>query len=231
MDAVNPLAPKREDHIGGTLQKAIYPIARYFNAVDLIITNAGYNSFHECIYGGIPAIFVPNEAPEMDEQAVRAAYAQSSGLGLCLRSVDVERAHEVIELALSEDFLAQHRTRAGRIVFANGAREAALAIEELVFSVRTDRALGDRLRAYDVFAAPVRVCWSDRSAPSGRVLPSPRPPLDRRWPAALSMSLPERRAFMLRLLYQDRRRHETGAFSAWLMIARQPSRRRSDPKR
>jgi glycosyltransferase involved in cell wall biosynthesis len=142
IDAVNPLAPKREGHIGGTLQKAIYPIARYFNAVDLMITNAGYNSFHECIYGGIPAIFVPNEAPVMDEQAVRAAYAQSSGLGLCLRSVDVVRAHEAIELALSEDFLAQHRTRAGRIVFANGAREAALAIEELVFSVRTDRALG-----------------------------------------------------------------------------------------
>ncbi|MBB4481290.1 glycosyltransferase [Rhizobium etli] len=142
VDAVNPLAPKREDHMGGTVQKAIYPIARYFNAVDLMITNAGYNSFHECIYGGMPAIFVPNEAPEMDEQAVRAAYAQSSGLGLCLRSVDAERAHEAIELALSEGFLAQHRTRASRIVFANGAREAALAIEELAFSVRTDRGLG-----------------------------------------------------------------------------------------
>ncbi|ULR46903.1 hypothetical protein [Rhizobium sp. K102] len=78
----------------------------------------------------------------MDEQAVRAAYAQSSGLGLCLRAVDVERAHEAIGLALSEDFLTQYRMRAARIVFANGAREAALAIEELAFSVRTDRALG-----------------------------------------------------------------------------------------
>jgi glycosyltransferase involved in cell wall biosynthesis len=142
VDAVNPLAPKREDHAGETVQKAIYPIARYFNAVDLMITNAGYNSFHECVYGGIPAIFVPNEAPEMDEQTIRAAYAQSSGLGLRLRSVDAERAHETVELALSEDFLSQHRMRAGRILFNNGAREAALAIEELVFSVRTDRALG-----------------------------------------------------------------------------------------
>ncbi|MBB2695413.1 UNVERIFIED_ORG: hypothetical protein GGI66_000053 [Rhizobium esperanzae] len=142
VDAINPLAAKREDHIAGTVQKAIYPIARYFNAVDLMITNAGYNSFHEAVYGGIPAIFVPNEAPEMDEQAIRAAYAQSAGLGLCLRAVDVERAHEAVELALSEDFLAQQRMRAGRIVFANGAREAARAIEELAFSVRTDRALG-----------------------------------------------------------------------------------------
>jgi hypothetical protein len=141
VEALNPLALPSEALHTGTLRKKIYPIAEYLGAIDLMVANAGYNSFHECIRSGVPAIFVPNEAPELDDQHVRATYAQSSGLGLCLRTSDLSRVADTIELALSEAFRIEHRRRSDRLQFQNGASVAAEAIEELLFSVRTDRPL------------------------------------------------------------------------------------------
>lgn len=141
VEALNPLALPSEAAHPGTRRARIYPIAEHFGAVDLMVTNAGYNSFHECIHGGVPAIFVPNQAPEMDDQHVRAAYAQSSGLGLCLRASEPSRVAETVDLALSETFRAEHRRRTGGYDFTNGAGAAAAAIEDLIFSLRTDRPL------------------------------------------------------------------------------------------
>ena len=145
VEVLNPLAEPPETKHPGTFRKTIYPIAEYFGAIDLMVTNAGYNSFHECIHGGVPTIFVPNEAPVMDDQHVRAAYAQSSGLGLCLRASELGRVAETVDLALSDAFLSEHRRRTGRLKFENGAAEAAAAIEELLFSVRTHRPLNATL--------------------------------------------------------------------------------------
>jgi UDP:flavonoid glycosyltransferase YjiC (YdhE family) len=141
VEVLNPLAAPPGEPIPGTRRVSIYPLAEYFAAIDLMVTNAGYNSFHECIHGGVPTIFVPNEAPVMDDQYVRAAYARSAGLGLCLRTSELARVADTIELALSAEFRAEHRRRTGRLGFQNGAAEAAAAIEELIFSVRTDRPL------------------------------------------------------------------------------------------
>lgn len=49
-------------------------------AADLCISAAGYNSFHETLYGGLPAIFVPQAAPFMDDQRARAQAARERGL-------------------------------------------------------------------------------------------------------------------------------------------------------
>src|SRR5699024_2188019 len=78
---VNPLAPPLEA-IAGVVCSRVYPLSKHFAAIDLMITNAGYNSFHECVYAGIPTIFVPNEAPEMDDQTLRASFAHTAHLGL-----------------------------------------------------------------------------------------------------------------------------------------------------
>lgn len=145
VELLNPLALPADASYPGTIRKKIYPIAEHFDSVDLMVTTAGYNSFHECIHGGVPVIFVPNEAPEMDNQHVRAAYAGSSGLGLCLRATELGRVADTIDLALSDAFRAEHRRRTDRLNFQNGAAEAAAAIEELIFSVRTDRPLDTAL--------------------------------------------------------------------------------------
>ena len=77
----------------------------------------------------------------LDDQYVRAAYARSAGLGLCLRSSQLTRVADTIDVALSAEFRAEHRRRTKQLEFQNGAADAAAAIEELIFSVRTDRPL------------------------------------------------------------------------------------------
>lgn len=133
----NPLARPPDNEWPGVSTCRIYPIAPCLSAIDLMITNASYNSFHECVYGGVPTIFVPNESPEMDDQHLRAAYADAAGLGLRLRAADLGRVSQIVEVALSDDFRTQLRRRSARLNFVNGAIEAARVIEELVFSVRT----------------------------------------------------------------------------------------------
>ena len=58
--------------------------------VDLMVVNAGYNTFHECIHGGVPSIFVPNEARELDDQHVRAAIRAKFGPGALSENIGVE---------------------------------------------------------------------------------------------------------------------------------------------
>ena len=141
----NPLAHPSMDEWPGVLRRRFYPLSLCLGAIDLMITNAGYNSFHECIYGGVPTIFVPNESPEMDHQHLRAAYAHSTGLGLLLRSCDLGRVETTIDAALSEDFRQELRRRSDRLTYENGALEAARAIEQLVFSVRANAPLHESI--------------------------------------------------------------------------------------
>lgn len=49
-------------------------------AADFVVSAAGYNSFHECIYNAVPAIFIPQMAPFMDDQDRRARAACDRGL-------------------------------------------------------------------------------------------------------------------------------------------------------
>ena len=141
----NPLAPQSESKIPGVIYRTLYPVSDYLGAVDLMVTNAGYNSFHECVFGGIPSIFVPNQAPEMDDQNLRATYAYASGLGLRLRASELSRAKAMVDIAMSDDFSQELRRRSARLTFVDGAAEAAEAIEQLVFSVRANRPLHELL--------------------------------------------------------------------------------------
>jgi UDP:flavonoid glycosyltransferase YjiC (YdhE family) len=141
----NPLARPPESEISGVLRRSLYPAATYLAAVDLMVTNAGYNSFHECVYGGIPAIFVPNESPEMDDQHLRATYAYAAGLGMLLRASESSRLRSVVDLAMSKDFREELRRRSRLLTFVDGALEAAQAVEQLVFSVRAAAPLHESL--------------------------------------------------------------------------------------
>lgn len=62
-------------------------------AADLVVSAAGYNSFHEILYHRIPAIFVPQMAAFMDDQERRARAAAERGLAECVL------AHEMLLMA------------------------------------------------------------------------------------------------------------------------------------
>ncbi len=58
-------------------------------AADLVVTAAGYNSFHEVLYHGLPAIFVPQMAAFMDDQERRAKAAADRGLAATVAATDL----------------------------------------------------------------------------------------------------------------------------------------------
>ncbi len=80
---------------------------RLAQAADLVVTAVGYNSFHEMLYNRIPALFVPQTAPFMDDQERRARSAVDRGLA---------------EMVLPEDLLLLER-RLGALIADGGTDE------------------------------------------------------------------------------------------------------------
>lgn len=58
-------------------------------AADLVVSAAGYNSFHEVLYHGLPAIFVPQMAGFMDDQDRRARAASDRGLAVTVAAEEL----------------------------------------------------------------------------------------------------------------------------------------------
>ncbi|MBV0890907.1 hypothetical protein KTN05_03475 [Paracoccus sp. Z118] len=109
----------------GPRRLTLYPAARYSAAFDLMVTAAGYNSFHEAMLHRVPTIFVPNEAPEMDLQIQRARFARSTGCGELLRASDAILAPRVIDRMLDPATREAMRGRMARLEMGDGAAEAA----------------------------------------------------------------------------------------------------------
>lgn len=116
-----------------------YPSLKLAHGIDLLICSAGYNSFHEAMAYGVPAIFIPNESPDMDDQLLRARYAQSMGWGWTLQAHETSRAGFVIDRALS----GARRSQARPPGITNGAAEIAQLVENAVSGQSVGRALAD----------------------------------------------------------------------------------------
>ncbi len=78
---------------------AVYPLVRYLDAFDVVVSAAGYNAVHEMIPAGKPTLFVPNAATRTDDQVARAGWLAGRGLALTAPENDVAAiAHGVAEL-------------------------------------------------------------------------------------------------------------------------------------
>jgi UDP:flavonoid glycosyltransferase YjiC (YdhE family) len=111
---------------------SIYPVSRYFRAVDFAIAASGYNAFHELVQFGVPTAFVPNTSTAMDDQEGRAVWAQEAGVGLCLREVtdaEVDRAVTALADPIRRAAFAQ---RCHEVARPNGAVAAMAAVEDLI---------------------------------------------------------------------------------------------------
>ena len=102
---------------------------KFCQAADFVVSAAGYNSFHELVYNGIPAIFLHQAASFLDDQERRARAAAERGLAqavspeefLSLQRVvaewlDTDRP-DVIRKALAAESLPEPGTQtAARLV-------------------------------------------------------------------------------------------------------------------
>jgi UDP-N-acetylglucosamine:LPS N-acetylglucosamine transferase len=116
-----------------------FPLSRYLRAFDLVISAAGYNSFHELLLAGVPAIFVPNEHPQQDDQLARAQFAERRGLGACVRVREIYRLSACVERMLRPEERQRIAERCATLDQSNGAGEVAAFIEEMAYSRKVDR--------------------------------------------------------------------------------------------
>ena len=126
---------------GDVLQLRTYPLSRYINAFDGAISAVGYNSFHELIAYGVPTIFIPNEHPTMDDQLMRAQFAERRGLGLCVRTRNPYRLPAAIDRILEPDQRDRMISRCRALAFGNGAAAAARLLQEMVVGIGASQPL------------------------------------------------------------------------------------------
>lgn len=116
-----------------------FPASRYLNAFDFVVSASGYNSYHELLLSGTPALFVPNEHPQTDDQLARARHAERLGLGLLQRASELYALARRLETMLDPDARDAMRRRMARLDRGNGAVEAARIVSEAAFTLRADR--------------------------------------------------------------------------------------------
>jgi len=109
-----------------------FPLSAYFNAFDFSIAAAGYNAYHEVICFGLPTVFLPNRAPSMDDQFSRAEFAQDHGAGFSLPEDQMFHLRGLCELLITPEAREVVRGNCNALRQANGARQAAAAIANLV---------------------------------------------------------------------------------------------------
>ena len=102
-----------------------FPLSRYFNAFDFTISAVGYNSFNELMSFALPAIFLANDNPIMDDQSGRAAFAVDQGAAFQTSPDEIKDLHFLIEAMMDERARSVIKVNAARIALPNGAQAAA----------------------------------------------------------------------------------------------------------
>ena len=103
-------------------------------AADLAVTAAGYNSFHEVLYNQVPAIFVPQLGPSMDDQKARARAACDRGLAAMLEPTELMTLERLVVQYLDTGAAEAVRAKLAMAELpGSGTRRAAELIEELAY--------------------------------------------------------------------------------------------------
>ena len=100
-------------------------------AADLTISAAGYNSFHEVLYSKVPAIFIPQSAPFLDDQEKRARAASERGLASLVLDTELLLLQREVGAFLDGGKAEEIRLALETAQLPDpGNRDAALLIEE-----------------------------------------------------------------------------------------------------
>jgi UDP:flavonoid glycosyltransferase YjiC (YdhE family) len=99
---------------------------------DLYIGAAGYNTFHECVYHRLPAVYAPQSASWLDDQEARAAAAQERGIGVAVKDENLLAICRGIDFMLAGDGIKKCRNAFRTIELPEpGNRDAAKRIMEM----------------------------------------------------------------------------------------------------
>lgn len=127
-----PISTQELDYWPDTLCLRSFPTSKYYNAFDFTISATGYNSFHEIISFGLPAIFMANTYTGLDDQAARAEFAQENDAGFHLPETRVDAIGHIINSVMDESTKMIIRSNCRRLSRPNGAAQAAEAFAKVV---------------------------------------------------------------------------------------------------
>jgi UDP:flavonoid glycosyltransferase YjiC (YdhE family) len=83
-----PIADRPSLPRPGVVTLRHFPMSPCLTAFDAVISATGYNSFHEIMALGIPALLIANEHTRIDDQMARARYALETGRAEVARAED-----------------------------------------------------------------------------------------------------------------------------------------------
>ncbi|MDQ3973738.1 MAG: UDP-N-acetylglucosamine--LPS N-acetylglucosamine transferase [Actinomycetota bacterium] len=118
----------------GVLRLSAYPLSRFYRAFDLSVSAAGYNSYHELVGYGVPALFVPNTETALDDQLARARYAEKVGVARVWDKPTLEALDRALVDLLDDERRQRLAEQARKLAFDNGAARAADILAELAQS-------------------------------------------------------------------------------------------------
>lgn len=111
-----------------------YPNSQYFKAIDYAVSAAGYNTFHELLFFGIPTVFVPNMNTSMDDQLARVKMAEQKQACVCLEEdSSIDEYEQKIEEMLH--VTCAMRKNALSLIKENGVRQAAYYIYQQIDAI------------------------------------------------------------------------------------------------
>lgn len=107
-----------------------YPNSQYFIGIDGAISAAGYNTFHELLYFGVPSIFIPNQQTILDNQLARIEMAVRQGAALYNEIIDEAYIMQAINYIAANQ--GEMKINGKSLVRKNGALEAARLIQTIM---------------------------------------------------------------------------------------------------
>ncbi|MCC6559040.1 MAG: hypothetical protein IT372_39455 [Polyangiaceae bacterium] len=123
--------------------------AELMPGVDVAVAAAGYNTYHELMHAGVPAVFLP-QRKIADEQAARARRAEAAGAAVVLEPGAPPEALLAAVLRLADPAARGRAAAAARALVPRGhARDAAAELLRLVLPAAevdaAEDAVGDEL--------------------------------------------------------------------------------------
>ena len=112
--------------------RGVFPLARYLNAFDAVVSAAGYNAVHEYLPAGLPTLLIPNRLTRTDDQVTRASFLAERGLALVVEGESEEQMSSQVTRLLDEPTRADLKAALDRVPLTQKTGGAAQTADELI---------------------------------------------------------------------------------------------------